>query len=138
MNKYDLLGIPRNASLEQVKRAYQQAALKLHPDKASPNTTGTADDFSRLDPFRAVQEAWETLRDPERRADYDERLEAASKHATISEDVNASDMQLCEDGVLMHPCRCGEAYEVTQDELREGLNVVPCSGCSLNVRVLPP
>jgi Ca-activated chloride channel family protein len=63
---YSLLGILRNASPEEIKRAYFEAAQKLHPDK------NTAAGETEL--FLGVQQAYETLSNPKRRAQYDATL----------------------------------------------------------------
>jgi Ca-activated chloride channel family protein len=65
---YALLGIPRNASQEQIRRAYREAALLLHPDR----TTDPED--SEL--FLEVGKAYETLIDPELRVVYNAHLQA--------------------------------------------------------------
>ncbi|HKY54704.1 MAG TPA: DnaJ domain-containing protein [Anaerolineales bacterium] len=60
---YALLGVTRDASPEEIKRAYFEAAQKLHPDK------NTAAGETEL--FLGVQQAYETLSNPQRRAQYD-------------------------------------------------------------------
>lgn len=65
-NYYALLGVSRDASPEEVKRAYIEAAQKLHPDK------NTAAGETEL--FIGVQQAYETLSNPSRRAQYDATL----------------------------------------------------------------
>lgn len=63
---YALLGVPRNAAPEEIKRAYFQAAQRLHPDKnKAPGET----EF-----FLEIQQAYETLSDAKRRAKYDATL----------------------------------------------------------------
>ena len=68
---YSLLGIPRDASSEEIKRAYFEAAQKLHPDK------NTAAGETEL--FLGVQQAYETLSNPKRRALYDATLPPEQK-----------------------------------------------------------
>ena len=61
---YEVLGVPRDASQDDIKRAYRQLAKKYHPD-ANPN------DPSAQDRFKEINEAYEVLSDPEKRANYD-------------------------------------------------------------------
>lgn len=68
---YALLGIARDASPEEIKRAYFEAAQKLHPDK------NTAAGETEL--FLGVQQAYETLSNPQRRAQYDALLPPEKK-----------------------------------------------------------
>ncbi|XP_038893222.1 chaperone protein dnaJ 20, chloroplastic-like [Benincasa hispida] len=63
---YDLLGISQSGSLEEIKHAYKQLARKYHPDVSPP---GRAEEYTKR--FIRVQEAYETLSDPRRRALYD-------------------------------------------------------------------
>jgi Ca-activated chloride channel family protein len=63
---YSLLGLARDATQEEIKRAYFEAAHKLHPDK---NTAAGETEI-----FLGVQQAYETLANPRRRALYDATL----------------------------------------------------------------
>lgn len=61
---YELLGVPRDADAEQIKKAYRKKALKYHPDRNEGSKEAE-------DRFKEVTEAYEVLRDSERRAMYD-------------------------------------------------------------------
>lgn len=61
---YDILGLGRNASDEEIKRAYRTLAKKLHPD-ANPGDSAAGEKFKEL------SEAYQVLSDPQKRKAYD-------------------------------------------------------------------
>ncbi len=62
---YKTIGVPKNASLEDIKKAYRKLARKLHPD-LNPN------DNEAHKKFQQINEANEVLSDPEKRKKYDQ------------------------------------------------------------------
>ena len=60
---YDTLGVKRGANADEVKRAYRKLARKYHPDVSKERNAESK--------FKDVQEAYEVLKDPEKRATYD-------------------------------------------------------------------
>ena len=60
---YEVLGVSRDATAEQIKKAYRKMAMKHHPDVAS--------DADSAEKFKEVQEAYEVLHDDNKRAIYD-------------------------------------------------------------------
>jgi len=61
---YKILGVNRNATQDEIKKAYRKLAVKYHPDK----TKGDKDSESK---FKEISEANEVLKDPEKRKKYD-------------------------------------------------------------------
>jgi curved DNA-binding protein len=61
---YEVMGVPRDATQDDIKRAYRKLARKYHPD--------VSDDADAEARFKEVGEAYEVLKDPEKRAAYDQ------------------------------------------------------------------
>ena len=66
---YKILGISRKASDKEIKNAYRKLALKWHPDKNKGNTEKATKKFA------SISEAYETLKDPDKRKTYDMTVE---------------------------------------------------------------
>src|SRR6185369_7807995 len=61
---YAALGVERGASQDEIKKAYRRLAQKYHPDVSKEPEAETR--------FKEIAEAYQTLKDPEKRAAYDE------------------------------------------------------------------
>src|SRR6201995_5118938 len=67
---YEVLGVERTATIEEVKKSYRKLAVKYHPDKNPGDKTAE-------EQFKELGEAYEILRDPQKRALYDQHGHAA-------------------------------------------------------------
>ncbi len=61
---YEVLGVPKDASQDEIKKAYRKLAMKYHPDR-------NKDDKAAEEKFKEINEANEILSDPQKRAGYD-------------------------------------------------------------------
>src|SRR6185436_5118141 len=61
---YQIMGVARDASQDEIKRSYRRLARKFHPDVSK--------EANAEDKFKEVQEAYEVLKDPQRRSAYDQ------------------------------------------------------------------
>jgi molecular chaperone DnaJ len=66
---YEILSVERTASDDEIKKSYRKLAMQFHPDR----NNGSADSEER---FKAITEAYDVLRDPNKRAAYDRYGEA--------------------------------------------------------------
>lgn len=64
IDPYEVLGVPRNASQEEIKQAYRRLAMKYHPDRNPGDPTAE-------EKFKQIAEAYEILSDPRKREAFD-------------------------------------------------------------------
>ena len=64
---YEILGINKNASADEIKKAYRNLALKYHPDRVSTDKKKEAEER-----FKEISEAYEVLMDSQKKATYDQ------------------------------------------------------------------
>jgi DnaJ-class molecular chaperone len=146
INFYRVLNVRPDASLDDIRRSYQQLALSLHPDK-----TGRTDPES-LDRFHKVQMAWECLRCLDRRTEYDRQQQhddistnnTFTHNIVIQDTIDLDDLMYDgDDAVPWLECRCGSRISVNIDEraldaYRQSANdelLVQCESCSLFYRI---
>ena len=78
---YDILGISKSASDTEIKQAYRKLAMKYHPDR-------NKGDKNAEEKFKEINEAYETLKDPQKKAAYDQYGHEAYKNASAGGGFN--------------------------------------------------
>ncbi len=76
---YEVLGVQKGASAEDIKKAYRKLAVQYHPDK-NPERIAFAEKM-----FREVCRAYDTLRDKKQKSDYDRRLQTIEQQHKVRE-----------------------------------------------------
>ncbi|RKP03206.1 hypothetical protein CXG81DRAFT_17262 [Caulochytrium protostelioides] len=92
---YVLLGVDRQATGDELRKAYKRKALELHPDKNRDRIDEATQQFTQ------VREAYETLSDPQERAFYDSHRDAILNPTDPASEAFMSEMGVTSDATLM-------------------------------------
>lgn len=79
---YEILGIQKNASVEEIKRAYRQLVMQYHPDRVAPEKKKEAEEK-----FKELSEAYAVLSDPQKKELYDRYGHAGVDSRYSTEDI---------------------------------------------------
>jgi diphthamide biosynthesis protein 4 len=124
---YEVLSVSEDATYDEIRAAYRSAALNTHPDKAQTTLESSSVPSTEQQEFSSVQKAWEVLRHPTSRADYDKQLQSSRQSIEIiASEIQVGDM-IVESAAgaleLLYPCRCGDYFSITSGEL-SGMGIV--------------
>ncbi|CAN1354810.1 DnaJ homolog subfamily B member 13 [Linum perenne] len=126
---YKVLQVERNASDDDLKKAYRKLAMKWHPDK-NPNDKKDAEAK-----FKKISEAYEVLSDPQKRAVYDQYGEEGLKFNPRSADDifaeffgNSSPF-----GENKLPCSLEDLYKGTTKKMKISRDILDASGKTMQV-----
>jgi DnaJ-class molecular chaperone len=72
---YKLLGVPREATQDDIRKAHRELVRRYHPD-------ANLGDHSSEEHFKEVQRAYEVLSDPDKRREYDKRLNTSARRSS--------------------------------------------------------
>ena len=84
---YESLGVPKNASADELKKAYRKLVRQYHPDK-NPG------DAAAEEKFKEIQQAYDVLSDPEKRKQYDSFGSANGRSGPGPTNVDFGDFDL--------------------------------------------
>ena len=84
MTYYEILGVSKIASYEEIKAKYRKLALKYHPDRNPDNKEAE-------EMFKQISEAYEVLGDKEKRKKYDEKMNDNVKYTKNKENKTKND-----------------------------------------------
>lgn len=92
-NHYETLGVPLSANASDLKKAYRKKARQIHPDHAGAQTTGQ---------FQELQRAYSILKDPNKRAQYDQFGDSADTPHTMREQAETHVAQFIVECITRH------------------------------------
>ena len=81
---YEVLAIPKDASPEDIKKAYRKLALQFHPDR-------NPDDPTAESKFKEASEAYSVLSEPEKRAGYDRYWHAGLRGSGVDQSAQSAE-----------------------------------------------
>ena len=91
MDLYSLLGVSRDATSKEIKKAYHKAALELHPDKNKKQTKESDERFQK------IIDAYTVLMNETTRRDYDRNLEIQEEEMKRNETMSSKRKKMIEE-----------------------------------------
>lgn len=130
MDYYEVLQVSTEATQDDIRKAYQQLVLRHHPDKSTEQEIN-------LHIFLKISEAWNTLKDPLTRKDYDSKqFQDSTSQMIIHDTVERNDFLFDESNkVHYYVCKCGGRI-LDEESSDEKEYIICCDECSLVIKVI--
>ena len=132
---YEILDVACSASREEIRRAFKEKILHIHPDKIKRN---------EKEYFCKVQTAWNVLKDKKLREAYD--LSLKLRNGVMCDELQLQEMYCCKmnanDAKYVYNCKCSGQFQMKISEvdmlrLKRVLRVMlACDSCSRNIEVI--
>jgi molecular chaperone DnaJ len=108
MEHYEVMGLSKTATVEEIKKAYRRLAMQYHPDR-NPGDTDAAEKF------KAIAEAYDVLSDPVKRSEYDSRGFIGGSSSFSYEQRTSKQSYTERDDAFVHSA--SRRYKGTKEEL---------------------
>lgn len=125
---YEVLEVSKQATQADIRSSYLHKVKSLHPDRSGSN-----------EQVIQLYKAYACLSDEQQKREYDEKLNKDENSVVnrIYPQVSLDQFDVSEnEETFSLPCRCGNEYIVTADDLERGSELLGCSGCSERIHVL--
>lgn len=137
-NYYEILGVKSTASQQEIKQNFRKLALIHHPDKMSSLIESQEFSTDPSSAFVDIFKAWNVLSNDKLRREYDaawhQRCSALSY--PVQDTVSFDELWRDETrGTYLYPCRCGDDYELTTQQLSFNVDYLCCPSCSLCIKI---
>ena len=132
-NFYDILHSHINDPIHEIKKQYKKLLVENHPDKGRCQNSSL---------FLAIQQAWDTLKDPLKRQSYNKSLQLSSisDRCIVYDNIDLSDMNQIDDTKYTYDCRCGGSFVYSFDNSLTSSSslLLNCTDCSLFLKISVP
>lgn len=116
---YDVLGVSRDATQQEIKKAYHKAAMKYHPDKQENPTDETTNLFLK------IVDAFTVLSNPNLRSEYDKELELKEETENLQNEISQARQDLIDQLNLREAeAARGDPLQPYRDDLKAALKKI--------------
>ncbi len=121
INYYEVLKVPDFSNIDIIKQNYKKLILENHPDKGGDT-----------EKFEIIKEAYELLKDNDKRKEYDNKLIYYQEIIERAEEIN-----LDINNTKFNCLQCETENEIHKEQIKKGINqyIIKCENCSMTYKV---
>ena len=121
INYYEILKVPDFSSYEIIKQNYKNLMLESHPDKGGDS-----------DKFELIREAYELMKDDNKKKEYDNKLMYYQEMYERAEEIN---LKKDEDNFICFQCEKNNKIEKNSIKDKNVQYLIKCEGCSMLYKI---